>query len=132
MGTRIAAAGACALHDSNCRFVSLEFSLAAILSSRFRNLCRRGVAAQAGVGDTGYSGAFTRRFDERCRVALPHIWFGRLPDHVDFSWISFSLDLFGVPVTSLGFSSLDTCRNHLLRVAGYVSLRADKLWSSQV
>src|SRR5215472_19026269 len=106
MGTRIAAARAFALHDSNCRFVSLEFSLAAIVPSRFRNLRCRGIAVQAGVADSGYGGVWTRRFDERRRVNLPHDWFVRFPVHLDFSWINFGLGLFGIPAASLEFSSM--------------------------
>ena len=132
MGARIAAARAFALHDSNYRLVSLEFSLVAIVPSRFRNLRCRGIAAQSGVSDSGYSGAWTRRFDERCRVDLPHDWFVRFPVHLDFSWISFGLGLFGIPATSLGFSIMGARRNHILRIACHVSLRADKLWSSPI
>ncbi len=70
MGDRIALDRAPALHDSNCWPFSLEFSLAAIFPSRPRDLRGGSTAAQAGVGDPGYSGAWTRRFDERCRVDL--------------------------------------------------------------
>src|SRR5215472_13665014 len=96
MGTRIAAARAFALHDSNCRFVSLEFSLATIVPSHFRNLRCGGIAAQAGASNSGFSDAETLRFVERCRVDLPLDQFLRFPVQLDFSWINFVMELVAI------------------------------------
>ena len=104
MGARIALARALALHDSNRRPVSLEFSLAAIFSSRPGDLRGGGAAFKAGVTDPGYSGAWPRRFDKRRRVDLPYGWFVRFSAHLDFSWIGCGLDLFGIPATRFRIS----------------------------
>ena len=101
MGTRIALNRARVLHDSNGWTVSLEFSMAAIFPSRPRNLRGGGAPAQAGVRDSRYSGAWTRRFDELCRVDLSQDWFVRFSTHLDVSWIGFGLGLFGIPPASL-------------------------------
>ena len=106
--------------------------MAAIFSSRPGSLRGGGAAAQTGVSDLGYSGAWTRRFDERGRVYLPHDWFLRFPAHLDFCWIGFGVGLFGIHPTSLPFSALGTCRGHFLRFARHVCLHSDKLRSSQV
>ena len=132
MGARTAVARAFTLHDSDRWHVSLEFSLAAIFPSRTCNLRGGGAAAQAGVSDPRYSGAWTRRFDKRGRVDLPHDWFLRFPAHLDFCWIDFGLGLFGIHPTSLPSSTLGTGRDHLLRVARHVCLHSDKLRSSQI
>ena len=101
MGARVAVDRAFAVHDSNRQSFSLEFSMAAIFPSRPRNLRGGGAPAQAGVRDSRYSGAWTRRFDELCRVDLSQDWFVRFSTHLDFSWIGFDLGLFGVPPASL-------------------------------
>ena len=132
MGARTVVARAFTLHDSDRWHVSLEFSLAAIFPSRTCNLRGGGAAAQAGVSDPRYSGAWTRRFDKRGRVDLPHDWFLRFPAHLDFCWIDFGLGLFGIHPTSLPSSTLGTGRDHLLHVARHVCLHSDKLRSSQI
>ena len=104
MGARIALARALALHDSNRRPVSLEFSLAAIFPSRTGNLRGGGPAFKAGVTEPGYSGAWACRFGKRRRVDLPYNWFVRFSAHLDFYWIGCGLDLFGIPATRLRFS----------------------------
>ena len=101
MGARVAVDRAFAVHDSNRRSFSLEFSMAAIFPSRPRNLRGGGAPAQAGVRDSRYSGAWTRRFDELCRVDLSQDWFVRFSTYLDFSWIGFGLGLFGIPPASL-------------------------------
>src|SRR5215471_3333728 len=101
MGTCAALAIALALHGSDSRPLSLEFSMATIFPSRPRSLRGGGTAARAGVSEPGSSGAWTCRFDERRGDDLPHHWFLRLSAHLDFSWIGFGLGLFGIPATSL-------------------------------
>ena len=130
MGARTPLASAVALHDSNRRPVPLEFSMAAIFSSRPSSLRGGGAAAQTGVSDPGYSGAWTRRFDKRGRVDLPHAWFLRFPAHLDFCWIAFGLGLFGIFPTQFRFSILDASRDHVLRLPRHISLRSNELWSA--
>src|SRR5262245_54356796 len=101
MGTSTAPDRAFALHDSNRRPVPLEFSVAAVFPSGPRNLRGRSIATRGGVGEPGYSGAWTRHFDESCRVKLPHGWFLRFAAHLDFSRTGFGLGLFGIPPTQL-------------------------------
>src|SRR5215216_2469491 len=132
MGARLAVSRTPALHDSDRRPVPLEFSLVAILASDPRDLRGRGVAVQARVCDSTCSGACAPCVDERYRVHFPRTWFVRFPAHLDSSWIGLSLDLFGVPVTPLQFSTLDVRGDHFLRAARDISLRPDKLRSSQV
>ena len=131
MGARIAFDRAFGLHDSNGWPFSLEFSMAAIFPSRSCNLCGGGVAAQTGVNNPGYSGACTRRFYRRCRIDLPHEWFVRFSAHLDFFWIGFGLGVFLISA-ALRCSRLDTCRNHVLRVARDIRLHPDELRSSQI
>ena len=130
MGTRIALAGAVALHDSNRRPVPLEFSMAAIFPSRPRNLCGGGPAFKAGITDPGYSGACARRFGKRRRVDLPHNRFGRFSAHLDFYWIGCDLGLFGIFPTQFQFSIVDARRDHVLRLPHHISLRSDERWSA--
>ena len=132
MGARTAVARAFALHDSDRRPVSLEFSMAAIFPSRPRDLRGGSPASKAGVTDPGYSGAWTCRFDKRRRVDLPHDWFVRFSAHLDFYWTGCGLVLFGVPAAQFRISLLGTRRDHVLRVARHVSLHSDKLRSSQL
>ena len=132
MGTYIALARASTLHDSNGRSVPLEFSMVAIFPSRPRSLRGGVTAAQTGVSDPGYSGAWTRRVDERYRVDLPHEWFARFPAYLDLSWIGFGLGLFGVPATSLRFSTLAASGDYILCVTGHIHLHPDKRRSSPI
>ena len=130
MGTRIALASAVALHDSNRRPVSLEFSLAAIFSPRTSNLRGGGPPFKAGVTEPGYSGTWARRFGNRRRVDLPYNWFVRFSAHLDFYWIGCDLGLFGIFPAQFRFSIVDARRDHVLRLPHHISLRSDERWSA--
>jgi hypothetical protein len=77
MGARIAFARASALHDSNRWLVSLEFSLAAIISSDPRDLRCGDIAHGGAVKDCSYHCACPSRFDRDPSVNLPNGWFLR-------------------------------------------------------
>ena len=132
MGARIALARALALHDSNRRPVSLEFSLAAIFPSRTGDLRGGSLASKAGVTDPGYSGAWTCRLDRRRSVDLPHSWLVRFSAHLDFYWTGCGLGLFGISATQFRFSIVGARRDHVLRLARHVSLRSDELRSAAI
>ena len=126
MGTRIALASALALYDSNRRPDSLEFSLAAIFSSRISDLRGRGPAFEAGVTDLCYDGAWARRFGKRRSVDLPYKWCVRFSAHLDSYWIGCGLGLFGIFPTQFRFSIVDARRYHVLRIPRYISLPSDE------
>jgi len=132
MGARIALASALALHDSNCRYVPMEFSLAAIFSSRISGLFGGGFAFNAALTGPGSRGAWTRRFDKPRRIDLPYNWFVRFSAHFDFYWIGCGLGLFGIPATQLRFSFLGARGNYILRPSCHVSLPPDKLQSAAI
>ena len=130
MGARIAVARAFALHDSDRRHVSLEFSLAAIFPSRTGDLRGGSLASKAGVTDPGYSGAWTCRLDRRRSIDLPRDRVLRFAAQLDSDWTRCGLVVFRVPAARFRISLLGTRRDHVLRVARHVSLRSDELWSS--
>ena len=99
MGVVSAVARAFALHDSDRRHVSLEFSLAAIFRSRLSAICAaEALRSKAGVTDPGYSGAWTCRLDRRRGVDLRHDWLDTLSR---LTWI-----LIGLAVVWLSFELL--------------------------
>ena len=111
-----------ALHDSNGWPVSLEFSLAALFPSGPRDLRGGGLASKAGVNDPGYSGAWTRRFDRRLSVDLPHSWFVRFSAHLDCYWTGCGLGFvwnfsYAVPILDRGRPP----RSHFARSSPHIS-----------
>src|SRR5436853_5348629 len=101
---------ALALHASDCRVFSVEFSLAAIVSFSSRDLRRRSFAPANGiirlrrgyVGQTGpgCSGARSHRRHGHCDDHVGHDWLVRIPAHMGLSWARWdlvSLDDRGAP-----------------------------------
>ena len=110
----------------------MEFSLAAIFSSRISGLFGVGFAFNAALTGPGSRGAWTRRFDKPRRIDLPYNWFVRFSAHFDFYWIGCGLGLFGIPATQLRFSFLGARGNYILRPSCHVSLPPDKLQSAAI
>ena len=132
MGTRIAFNRAPALHDSNGWPVSLELSLAALLSSAPGDL-RSGSAAE-GIAANGcsYDGVYPDRFDGNRSVNLPDGRLLRCSSWLDFSWIGCWLVFMGIGPTWLRISIVGASCNYILRASDDVSLHADELRSSEI
>ena len=97
MGVILSLIRALALHASDCRAFSVEFSLAAIVSFGSRDLRRRSFAPANGiirlrrgyVGQTGpgYSGARSHCRYGHCDAHVGHDWLVRIPAHMGLSWV---------------------------------------------
>src|SRR5215510_13882511 len=98
MGADIAFSRAFALHDSNCRLVSLEFSLAAIFSSGPG--CLRGGSAsnRIAIKAGSYLGASAYRVNGHRRIDLPHNRLLRSAAQLDSYWAGCGLVGLRVPV----------------------------------
>src|SRR5437762_10158894 len=114
MGTHIARCRACALHDSNGWPLSLELSLAAILSSSPGDLRGGGTAHGIAVNDCSYDRAYPGRSDRNRCVYLPDGWFLRFSAWLAFSWIGRRLVFVGITGTRFQISSVAAGCNHIL------------------
>src|SRR5436309_553706 len=132
MGTGVAVRFAFALYDSNGRTVSLEFSLAAILSSSPGDLRGGGTAHGIAVNDCSYDRAYPGRSDSNRCVYLPDGWFLCFSAWLDFSWIGRRLVFVGITRTPFQISTVAAGCNHILHAPGNVSLHPDKLRSSAI
>src|SRR5215467_3542306 len=132
MGTSAAVFFAFALYDSNGCTVSLEFSLAAILSSRTGDLRGRGPASKAWLPEPSYSRTLYRCFDERCSVNLPYNWSVRFSAHLDPYWTSCGLVVPRISSTGFESSAVGTRCDHVWGVAGQLSLYPYELRSPQI
>src|SRR3954447_11349127 len=121
MGARTAVARAFTLHDSDRGDVPLEFSLAAIFSSRAGVVRRGSFASKTSVADPGYGGGRACRIDRRRGVDLRDGWGIRFPSHLDPDWTGRFLVVSRGPIARLRISLLGTCRDHVLRVPCYIS-----------
>src|SRR2546423_9450772 len=113
MGAHIARSRARALHDSNSCPVSLELSLAALLSSDPGGL--RGGSAPDGIAAKGcsYDGVYLDRFDRNRSVYLPDGWSLRCSPWLDFSWIGCWLVFMGIATTWFHISIVGAGCNHI-------------------
>src|SRR5262249_50688231 len=116
MGARIAFTRAVAVHDSHCRPVSLEFSLAAILPSHPGDLRRGSAAPGLAVNGCRYYCACRRRSDGNRSVYLPDGWFLHSSAYMDLSWAGCGLGLLGISVTQFSISPMGPRRDHFLCV----------------
>src|SRR5947199_10613129 len=132
MAAHIAFTRASALHDPNGRALSMEFSLAAILSSHPGDLRGGGAAHHIAVNDCSYHCARPGRSNGDRSVNLPDVWFVHSSAWLDFSWIGRRLVFVGIARTSFQISTVGPRCNHILRVPDYVSLHADNLRSSKI
>src|SRR5437867_11556455 len=132
MGTHIARCRACALHDSNGWPLSLELSLAAILSSNPGDLRGGGAAHGIAVNDCSYDRAYPGRSDGNRSVYLPDGWFLHSSAWLDFSWIGRRLVFVGIARTPFQISIVDARCNHILCAPGNVSLHPDKRGNSEI
>jgi hypothetical protein len=130
MGAHIAFTRAPALRDPNGRPLSMEFSVAAILSSHLRDLRGGGAAHGVAVNDCSYHRASAGRSNGDRSVYLPDGWFLHSSAWLDFSWIGRRLVFVGIGRTPFQISTVGARCNHNLRAPGNVSLHADKLRSS--
>src|SRR6187200_573939 len=125
MGARAAVARAFTLHDSDGRDVPLEFSLAAIFSSRTGVVRGGSFASKTKVTDPGYGGGRTSRLDRRRCVDLRHDWRIRFAPHLDSDWTGCFVVVSGDRIARFRISLLGTCRDHVLRLPWHISLPSD-------
>ena len=94
MGVGIAVARTFSLHDSDCWYVPLEFSLAPIFPSRTGDLRGGSFASKAALTDPSYSGAWTCRLGRRRSIDLPRERILRSAAQLDSDWTRFGLVVF--------------------------------------
>src|SRR5439155_21592688 len=87
MGVGPALVRALALHDPHSWAFSVEFSLAAVFSFNFRDLCGRRVARAAAITDRVYSGAGSRGRYCYCDANAAYNCVVRFASDRDLSWI---------------------------------------------
>ena len=115
MGARTAVARAFALHDSNRRHVPLEFSLAAIFSSRPRNLRGGGLATALPSTTEPCNCAWTDRRDRNRSRDLSHGRHLCVSANVDPYRAGGGLVLFEFPLRDSEFRSWAPWRSRFAR-----------------
>src|SRR5262249_55336816 len=127
MGSHIAFTCAPALHDSNGRPFSMEFSLAAIFSSGPGSLRGGSASNRIAIKPGSHLGASAYRVNRHCRIDLPCGRLLRSAAQLDSYWTGCGLVGLRVPVAPFQISLVGTRGDHILPPTRHVFLHPVKL-----